>query len=640
VMDCNSFKPVHPSWQLLICMSRQILFRHSSTRLTLKKFGVRYVQGYTTERPDSLLAKPETGPFKSRKVRQAEGFAFVSSRSKQQPNKQISEREEVADFSDLFSDEPDFVKFEEGENFGEYDESVEIASDEEDFDDFEAEGEDGETEELEAGHSRSHNIFDNSYSEEALNRFRLKAKFKSEAQRLAGHHHDVFQINPTLADSIQAILKENDWPKAFGKERKNFRFAERIFSSASCTYDRFHTLQYIANEFPLALSCTYRILRELSHRIPKFKPTSMVDFGSGPGTTFWAAREVWDSLNLVVNVEHSPNMVEFGKELLGDISSPSVQFVTKLNHNVIRYRTKPLVTACFVLSEIAEVEEREKLIDQLWATTSDVLILMEAGSMDGFNIIHDARAHILRKCGPHTDTPQAYTVAPCSHDGSCPLTAKNKCTFSSRVFRHGLPPRSSLAYDKDRSHNTAKASRLPNETWMDFAYVVLRKGESPRLQPSESKPHVLFTRDEAVQDSYTWPRIVGPPKRAKDEVNLRVCRSREQGVPLDQLDDHLLQRYGSFDTPKIHPSTGLPQVARIDTWKLKKEVTRVDGSYRQAKKTKKGDLWQWNDVRFIVNQKKQHEKMFQGEHQREIRSKLSDLKRLIRKEQNRNENES
>ena len=116
--------------------------------------------------------------------------------------------------------------------------------------------------------------------------------FKSEAQKLAAHHHDVFQINPTLSDEIQKILKENDWPKGFGKERKDFPFAERLFSSTGLAYDRFHSLQYLSNEFPLALSCTYKILRELAQRIPDFKPSSMVDFGSGPGTTFWAARVV------------------------------------------------------------------------------------------------------------------------------------------------------------------------------------------------------------------------------------------------------------------------------------------------------------------------------------------------------------
>merc|ERR1719266_1840408 len=98
---------------------------------------------------------------------------------------------------------------------------------------------------------------------------------------------------------------------------------------------------------------------------------------------------------------------------------------------------------------------------------------------------------------------------------------------------------------------------------------------------------------------------------------------------------HRIEGLGS---PRIDSSTGLPQIARIDTWKLKKEFTSVDGSYRQAKKAKKGDLWQWMDVRWIVNEKKKHEKMFQGQHQKEVKTKLSELKRLIRKELKKPEN--
>lgn len=35
-----------------------------------------------------------------------------------------------------------------------------------------------------------------------------------------------------------------------------------------------------------------RVLDELRMRLPDFAPRSMLDFGSGPGTVIWAAREV------------------------------------------------------------------------------------------------------------------------------------------------------------------------------------------------------------------------------------------------------------------------------------------------------------------------------------------------------------
>merc|ERR1719266_2640427 len=92
---------------------------------------------------------------------------------------------------------------------------------------------------------------------------------------------------------------------------------------------------------------------------------------------------------------------------------------------------------------------------------------------------------------------------------------------------------------------------------------------------------------------------------------------------------HRIEGLGS---PRIDSSTGLPQIARIDTWKLKKEFTSVDGSYRQAKKSKKGDLWQWMDVRWMLHRQKFQETVKHSHQRQDVKNKLAELKKLVQSE--------
>ena len=49
---------------------------------------------------------------------------------------------------------------------------------------------------------------------------------------------------------------------------------------------------YMAARMPACYAAVYKVLEELSMRLPAFAPESMLDFGAGPGTAIWAAHEV------------------------------------------------------------------------------------------------------------------------------------------------------------------------------------------------------------------------------------------------------------------------------------------------------------------------------------------------------------
>ncbi len=48
----------------------------------------------------------------------------------------------------------------------------------------------------------------------------------------------------------------------------------------------------MAARMPACYAAVYKVLEEVSMRLPTFTPQSMLDFGAGPGTAIWAAHEV------------------------------------------------------------------------------------------------------------------------------------------------------------------------------------------------------------------------------------------------------------------------------------------------------------------------------------------------------------
>jgi len=43
-------------------------------------------------------------------------------------------------------------------------------------------------------------------------------------------------------------------------------------------------MAYLASQFPFAYGPVQRVFKEIAARIPDFKPKTILDFGTGPGT--------------------------------------------------------------------------------------------------------------------------------------------------------------------------------------------------------------------------------------------------------------------------------------------------------------------------------------------------------------------
>jgi len=244
---------------------------------------------------------------------------------------------------------------------------------------------------------------------------------------------------------------------------------------------RFHVADDLAARAYLAarLPATYAAIRAALDAVaevrPEFAPRSLLDFGAGPGTVLWAARDRWPELDAATLVEASASMRKFGAEFAAVSGVAQVAW-----HPDLTSGQSDLVTLAYVLDEL-DPAERKSLVRELWARTADTLLIVEPGTPAGWRRILEARDLLLSE--------GAQMVAPCPHAQACPLAAPDWCHFSRRVAR-------------SRAHLQAKAAEVP---WEDekFSYVAVSRSSAAR----------------------PTARVIAPPRSGSGKVELKLCEN-------------------------------------------------------------------------------------------------------------------
>ncbi|KAG0603642.1 hypothetical protein M758_10G109700 [Ceratodon purpureus] len=383
-------------------------------------------------------------------------------------------------------------------------------------------------------------------------------------------------------------------------------------------YDEKNVAAYVAARMPAVYGAVHRVLSEVAARLPDFRPVRVLDYGSGPGTVLWAMREVWaEGVEHVNLVEPSRAMSTACRTLLQDVENlplikvhPSLALFSRgLGKGT---RMHDLVVSSYALGELLTPAERITAVRQLWALTSDVLVLIEPGTPQGSSIVREMRAHILhmekkklRRAAESgegdgdADAGGAFVVAPCPHDGQCPMDkTKDWCHFIQRLERT-----TSQRVSKRQSKPT------PLRAYEDekFSFVVLRRGSRPivpypleglTIQPPEEENFEFIDdpmsrldksheesggesdsheseedEDEADDDEVDignrvadvgsgWARIVRTPIRRGRRTVLDLCAATEKNGSRGAVTRVVISRRGN-DAP-LHP---------------------------QARKSRWGDLW-------------------------------------------------
>lgn len=183
----------------------------------------------------------------------------------------------------------------------------------------------------------------------------------------------------------------------------------------------------------MMLPATYAQLRgafaATAARIPPWRPQTLLDLGSGPGTALWAATAQWPSLTTLTAWEREPAFVELGRELGRGSASVAVRSahwqrvdLRKMPSGAQRY---DVVVLGHVLNELSPDVQRA-VVSAAWQRTAGLLLIIEPGTSAAFPVVRAARDQLLGV--------GARTIAPCAHDAPCPLV-NDWCHFPQRLTR-------------------------------------------------------------------------------------------------------------------------------------------------------------------------------------------------------------
>jgi len=239
-------------------------------------------------------------------------------------------------------------------------------------------------------------------------------------------------------------------------------------------------LAYALARMPATYAAVTASLNALVEIRPGFAPASLLDVGAGPGTATWAAAEAFSSLQNFALLDANTALRALALELSHDSHRLRDMAYRRGEARVgLAYaEAADLVVASYMIGEITEAE-RKALADLMWTKTRDTLLIVEPGTPAGYARIIALRAQLIAS--------GAHVMAPCPHDGQCPLVAPDWCHFTQRL------PRS-------RAHRQLKSAELPFED-EKFAYVALTR------EPAAAHPD----------------RVLAQPVVSKVEVTAKLC---------------------------------------------------------------------------------------------------------------------
>lgn len=388
-------------------------------------------------------------------------------------------------------------------------------------------------------------------------------------------------------------------------------------------YQEDQAIAYVAARMPAVYSALYRVLSEVRRRVPDFAPAKVLDFGAGTGSALWAMMEVWPgSLEQINLVEPSQSMQRAGLSLTKDLGElPLIQSYDDLQSLTKKInksgRQHDLVIASYVLGEIPSLKDRITLVRQLWDLTGDILVLVEPGTPQGSKIINQMRSHVLWMENRRTRKLQnaakktsgdlmtlktgAFIVAPCPHDGPCPLQNTEKyCHFVQRLertpsqrlykrfktplrgfedekfcyvaFRRGTRPREPWPLDgmKFETLREMKANRIPDNLEIDVeSQFDIEEAESDEYEEDadnttsndtnlSEEADATSENDNAGEDEEEapradlgsgWGRIVYMPLRRGKRVELDICRATNSEGTKGSFDRVVVTQ---SQNPKLH----------------------------------------------------------------------------------------
>lgn len=211
-----------------------------------------------------------------------------------------------------------------------------------------------------------------------------------------------------------------------------------------------HRLAYAAVRMPATFAASRAALVEAHRLAPELQIESVLDLGAGTGAASWAVAEAFDQARQFTLLEQDHRLIELGQKLAQTSERPSLRAANWQRTNLrttSEFTPHDLVICSYALNEIEPPAVR-RILQSAWQAARQALIIVEPGTMKGFEVIRAARTQLIEA--------GAFIVAPCPHPGPCPMAETNGddwCHFAARFERSALHRRlkgGTLGYEDEK----------------------------------------------------------------------------------------------------------------------------------------------------------------------------------------------
>lgn len=243
---------------------------------------------------------------------------------------------------------------------------------------------------------------------------------------------------------------------------------------------------YLAVRLPATYAAVSAVLASVPEGL-RTRVRSVLDLGAGPGTATWAALAACPSIVTATQVDRSQALLALGARLAaGAMEGQSVELTQRVADLAAgTWSAADLVIAAYALAELP-AGARSSVVAAAWRATRELLVLVEPGTPAGFDHVHAARDLLI--------SSGAHIVAPCPHEGTCPMRAtpgaEDWCHLAVRVPR-------------TRRHRQVKGGTLGYE--------------------DEKYAYLVATKDNAIERADA--RVLRHPRVEKGRIVLTLCTS-------------------------------------------------------------------------------------------------------------------
>ncbi|MFA6119623.1 MAG: small ribosomal subunit Rsm22 family protein [Parachlamydiales bacterium] len=255
------------------------------------------------------------------------------------------------------------------------------------------------------------------------------------------------------------------------------KYHKNIFDFFSSDLQR---LAYITYRMPATYNALVYVFKEMKKISPDIEVKTILDLGSGPATSAWAAFSEFKKLKQMHLVERDVNILNIGKKLLDN--EPFAKKIEYEENNILKIKNYDydLVVLSYVANELKEPFVK-KIIQRWIYSNSKTILILEPGTPYGFKKIKYIRQMLIDN--------NCKIIAPCPNELRCPMTQEDWCHFFVRLKR-------------SKSHKYLKKGTLGFED-EKFSYVIATKN-------AVAKPN---------------SRNVRNPKSDSSEVVLTLCHN-------------------------------------------------------------------------------------------------------------------